>query len=165
MQGRHVALSPGCFGVGQHFGVREQKRGIPVAIRTSLNELVVFHDKALESNYSSGRIPMTTLFEAYLDGDIDIPDMDAFLEARDRVVTYSLTMEHVKQLFTRMLPGMTIHSQAQDKRIVREHYDRGNDFFEAFLGDRMVYTSGIFTLADESETLEQSQDNKIELVC
>src|SRR5208283_2706825 len=111
---------------------------------TSLNDIVVFHDKTLESHYTSGRIPMTTLFEAYLDGDVDIPDMDAFLDARDRIVTYSLTMEHIKQLVTKMIPEWTIHSQAQDKRIVREHYDRGDDFFEAFLGERMVYTSGIF---------------------
>ena len=49
---------------------------------TSLNDIVVFNDKTLESNFKSGRIPMTTLFEAYLDGDVDIPDMDAFLDAR-----------------------------------------------------------------------------------
>lgn len=130
---------------------------------TPQNDTVVFHDKSLESKYQSGRIPMTTLFEAYLDGDLDIPDIDAFLDARDRIVTYNLTMEHVKQLFTKMIPEWTIHSMAQDKRIVREHYDRGDDFFEAFLGDRMVYTAGFFN--DESETLEQSQDNKIDLVC
>jgi cyclopropane fatty-acyl-phospholipid synthase-like methyltransferase len=132
---------------------------------TTQNELVVFNDKALEARHAAGRIPMTTLFEAYLDGEVDIPDMDAFLDARDRIVTYSLTMEHVKQLVTRMIPEWTIHSMNQDKRIVREHYDRGNDFFEAFLGDRMVYTAGFFTKSDESETLEQAQDNKIDLVC
>lgn len=129
----------------------------------TLSDLVVFNDKALEAKYASGRIPMSTLFEAYLDGDVDIADIDAFLDARNRFVTYSLTTEHLKQLVTRMIPEWTIHSMAQDKRIVREHYDRGNDFFEWFLGDRMVYTSGIFQ--NEGETLEQSQDNKIDMVC
>ncbi len=128
-----------------------------------LTDLVVFNDKALQARYATGRIPMSTLFEAYLDGAVDIPDIDAFLDARDRIVTYALTMEHVKQLVTRMIPEWTIHSMNQDKRIVREHYDRGNDFFEAFLGDRMVYTSGIFQ--NEGETLEQAQDNKIDMVC
>jgi cyclopropane fatty-acyl-phospholipid synthase-like methyltransferase len=89
--------------------------------------------------------------------------MDALLDAREQVVNYELTMDHVKQLFTKMIPEVTIHSMSQDKRIVREHYDRGDDFFEAFLGDRMVYTAGIFR--DESETLEQAQDNKLDLVC
>ena len=130
---------------------------------TKLTDFVVFQDKKLADRHASGRIPMTTLLEAYLDGDVDIPDMDAFLGARDRLVSYELTGEHLKQLVTRIIPEWTIHSMSQDKRIVREHYDRGDDFFEAFLGDRMVYTAGIFR--DESETLEQAQDNKLDLVC
>jgi cyclopropane fatty-acyl-phospholipid synthase-like methyltransferase len=130
---------------------------------TNLNDHVAFRDPKLAARYATGKIPMTTLFEAYLDGDIDIPDMDAFLEARNDIVNYNLTMDHVKQFVTHMIPEVTIHSLAQDKRIVREHYDRGDDFFEAFLGERMVYTSGFFR--DEGETLEQAQDNKMDLVC
>jgi cyclopropane fatty-acyl-phospholipid synthase-like methyltransferase len=130
---------------------------------SNLTDFVVFHDHALEKRFASGKIPMTTLFEAYLDGALDIPDMDAFLEARDGLVKYNLTMEHVKQLFVHLIPEVTIHSRSQDKRIVREHYDRGDDFFEAFLGDRMVYTAAFFR--DESETLEQAQDNKMDMVC
>jgi cyclopropane fatty-acyl-phospholipid synthase-like methyltransferase len=131
---------------------------------TQLTDFVVFNDKKLAAKYRpAGKIPMSTLFEAYLDGDVDIPDMDAFLEARTEIVTYNLTADHVKQLVTQMIPEWTIHSLSQDKRIVREHYDRGNDFFEAFLGDRMVYTSAFFY--DEAESLEGAQDNKMDLVC
>jgi cyclopropane fatty-acyl-phospholipid synthase-like methyltransferase len=137
-----------------------QQEEAPVS---NLTDFVVFHDAALKARHTTGKIPMTTLFEAYLDGAVDIPDMDAFLEARDGLVTYNLTFEHIKQLFVHMIPEVTIHSKNQDKRIVREHYDRGDDFFEAFLGDRMVYTAGFFR--DESETLEQAQDNKMDLVC
>lgn len=99
-----------------------------------LTDYVIFNDKKLESRYAGSKIPMSTLFEAYLDGDVDIPDMDAFIEARNGLVTYTLTGDHFKFLFTRMIPEVAIHSMAQDKRIVREHYDRGDDFFEAFLG-------------------------------
>jgi cyclopropane fatty-acyl-phospholipid synthase-like methyltransferase len=130
---------------------------------TQLTDFVVFHDKKLAARYAGRNIPMSTLFEAYLDGDVDIPDMDAFIEARNHIVTYNLTMDHVKQLVTQMIPEWTIHSLSQDKRIVREHYDRGDDFFEAFLGDRMVYTAGFFH--DEAESLEEAQDNKMNLVC
>jgi cyclopropane fatty-acyl-phospholipid synthase-like methyltransferase len=106
---------------------------------------------------------MTTLFEAYLDGDIDIPDMDAFLDARRDLVNYTLTKHHLHFFLTRFIPEVAIHSKAQDERIVREHYDRGDDFFEAFLGDRMVYTSAFFR--DDHDSLEQAQDNKMDLVC
>jgi cyclopropane fatty-acyl-phospholipid synthase-like methyltransferase len=130
---------------------------------TKLTDLVVFHDRKLAARSAVGKIPMTTLFEAYLDGGVDIPDMDSFLEARSLLVTYTLTMEHVRQLVTRMIPEWTIHSLAQDTRLVRDHYDRGDDFFEAFLGERMVYTAGFFR--DEHDSLEQGQDNKMDLVC
>jgi sphingolipid C9-methyltransferase len=130
---------------------------------TKLTDLVVFHDKKLAARYANEKIPMSTLFEAYLDEAVDIPDMEAFIDARSDLVTFNLTADHVKFFVTRMIPEVTIHSVAQDKRIVREHYDRGDDFFEAFLGERMVYTAGFFR--DETESLEQGQDNKLDLVC
>ena len=49
------------------------------------------------------------------------------------------------------------------KKEIAAHYDRGNDFFRAFLGPRMKYTSGIFTHVDC--TLEEAQDNKMATIC
>jgi cyclopropane fatty-acyl-phospholipid synthase-like methyltransferase len=135
----------------------------PVTKTTKLTDLVSFQDRTLAARYSDRKIPMTTLFEAYLDGLVDIPDMDAFLDARREVVNYALTRHHLEFFVTRFIPEVAIHSKAQDERIVREHYDRGDDFFDAFLGERMVYTSAFFR--DESESLEQAQDNKLDLVC
>ena len=128
-----------------------------------LSDFVEFRDRCLETRARHERLPMSTLLEAYLDGAVNIPDLEGFLDARAELVKPSLTLSHVKQLVTRMVPEWTIHSRAQDQRIVRGHYDRGDDFFQAFLGERMVYTAGFFK--DESETLEQSQDNKLDRVC
>jgi cyclopropane fatty-acyl-phospholipid synthase-like methyltransferase len=128
-----------------------------------LSDFVEFRDRRLETRARHERLPMSTLLEAYLDGAVNIPDLEGFLDARAELVKPSLTLSHVKQLVTRMVPEWTIHSRAQDQRIVRGHYDRGDDFFQAFLGERMVYTAGFFK--DESETLEQSQDNKLDRVC
>ena len=131
---------------------------------TKLTDFVVFHDQKLAARYANEPIPMSTLFEAYFDGAVDLPaDLDAFLDARHRLVKYTLTPEHFRFFFTRMIPEVAIHSKAQDERIVREHYDRGDDFFGAFLGERMVYTSGFF--ATPGESLEQAQDNKLDMVC
>jgi cyclopropane fatty-acyl-phospholipid synthase-like methyltransferase len=130
---------------------------------TKLTDLIIFNDRQLASRYAAAKIPMGILLEAYLDGAIDIPNMDAFLDARRDLVNFNLTQKHFEFFVTRMIPEVAIHSKSQDKRIVREHYDRGDDFFEAFLGDRMVYTSAIFN--DEHESLEQAQDNKMNLVC
>jgi cyclopropane fatty-acyl-phospholipid synthase-like methyltransferase len=130
----------------------------------SLSDYVVFNDKKLARKYAHQRIPMATLYEAYFDGDIDIPgDIYALLRDRDLFVKYTLTPKHLKWAVTNFVPEVAIHSKKQDERIVREHYDRGNDFFGWFLGERMIYTSGFFT--NPGETLEQAQDNKLNLVC
>jgi cyclopropane fatty-acyl-phospholipid synthase-like methyltransferase len=127
------------------------------------SQLAVPKNPTLAARYATRAMPMATLIEAYLDGDVDIPDIDAFLDARRDVVAFTLTPNHVKFLVTRMIPEWLIHSPAQDKRIVRDHYDRGNDFFAAFLGETMVYTAGYFK--SPSDSLEQAQKNKMDRVC
>ncbi len=126
---------------------------------------LVFNDARLRDKYANKKIPMTTLYEAYFDGAVDIlGDMNTFLRTRNDVVSFRLTRSHFRAAITNFVPEVVIHTRAQDKRIVREHYDRGNDFFQWFLGERMVYTSGFFT-DPNTETLEQAQDNKLNLVC
>jgi cyclopropane fatty-acyl-phospholipid synthase-like methyltransferase len=129
----------------------------------NLSDLVVFVDRTLADRYAGRSMPFAALTEAYLDGAVDIPDVDALLDARRDVANFQLTPDHVRFLVTRMIPEWLIHSRSQDRRIVRDHYDRGNDFFEAFLGETMVYTSGYFR--DPAESLEQAQTNKMDLVC
>jgi len=132
----------------------------------ALTDYVEFNDDSLRRKYADRRIPMATLYEAYFDGDVDLPEDDEIydlLEDRDLFVKYWLTPEHFKWAVTNFLPEVLIHSKDQDKRIVREHYDRGNDFFEWFLGERMVYTSGYFENPDQD--LETAQDNKMNLIC
>ncbi|HEV8244167.1 MAG TPA: hypothetical protein VGP93_00225, partial [Polyangiaceae bacterium] len=103
----------------------------------SLSDYVVFNDPKLERRYSTRRIPMSVLYEAYFDGDLDInTDVAEFIAKRNLFVDYKLTKEHLKWAVTNFLPEVTIHSKLQDRRIVREHYDRGNDFFGWFLGER-----------------------------
>jgi cyclopropane fatty-acyl-phospholipid synthase-like methyltransferase len=129
-----------------------------------LTDHVTFNDRKLAARYAERRIPIATLYEAYFDGAVDIPgDIYSFLRERSHLVRYSLTWKHLQWAFTNFLPEVFIHSKSQDRRIVREHYDRGNDFFGWFLGPRMVYTSGFFV--HPAETLEQAQDNKLNLVC
>ena len=130
----------------------------------NVTDHVTFHDKKLEARCARGPIKMSHLYEAYFDGGVDIDgDIIAFLRKRDLFVKYKLTWEHLRWAVTNFVWEATIHSKKQDRRIVREHYDRGNDFFGWFLGERMVYTSGFFTHPGES--LEESQDNKLDLVC
>jgi sphingolipid C9-methyltransferase len=114
------------------------------------------------ANYAH-KVPMTKLIEDYIHERLDIDgDFRAFIRERQTVADYKLVGDHFKFMFTNFLPEVLIHSQEQDVRIGREHYDRGNDFFSWFLGPRMIYTSGFFT--SPNQNLEQGQDQKMRLV-
>ncbi|MCY1078049.1 class I SAM-dependent methyltransferase [Archangium lansingense] len=116
------------------------------------------------ARYAAGKVPMTTLIEDYIHERLDIEgDFRTFIRERHSVADYKFVADHFKFLLTNFLPEVLIHSQEQDLRIGREHYDRGNDFFGWFLGPRMIYTSGFFT--SPNQTLEQAQDQKMQLVC
>src|SRR5712664_2248797 len=95
-----------------------------------------FRDAALSRAFAGkGRIPMSTFVERYIDGSIEVAgDLHDFLRARSEWANYRFTWDQAKFLITRFLPSVLIHSKAADKKFVVGHYDRGNDFFEAFLG-------------------------------
>jgi cyclopropane fatty-acyl-phospholipid synthase-like methyltransferase len=56
-------------------------------------------------------------------------------------------------------------TRGTDEEQVRDHYDRGDDFYGWFLGPRMIYTSGVISDINKEESLEQLQDNKMGIVC
>jgi len=132
----------------------------------NVEEFVIFKDAALKRRYAKKTIPMEVLMEAYFDEKVDFKgEIVDVLKNRDLFTNYAMTWGHYKFLLTRFLPEVLIHSKAEDERMVRWHYDRGDDFFNWFLGPRMIYTSAYYKTVDGSEGLEKGQDQKMDLVC
>ncbi len=139
--------------------------GNPAASSARLPDLVTSRNPRMAARYSgSSKVPIGQFVEDYIAGEIDITcSMQDLLQQRTKFFDYRLIPHHFQFFFSKFIPSVTIHSKKQDERIIRDHYDRGNDFFAGFLGDRMVYTSAFFHTGDES--LEQAQDQKMDLVC
>ncbi|MDX2188821.1 MAG: cyclopropane-fatty-acyl-phospholipid synthase family protein [Bacteroidota bacterium] len=133
--------------------------------KTALDFIVPKTD-ATKARYKPGKKPSFAHFvEDYVNSKIDLTgNFEEFMSLRYTYFDFTLTPHHFKFFFSRMIPEVLIHSKAQDERIVREHYDRGNDFFGYFLGPRMVYTSGIW-MDPKTEKLETAQDRKMQMVC
>lgn len=116
--------------------------------------------------YGKNRIPMETFSEMYFDEKVDIKgDTLEILEYRHDWANFRFTLGLFKHFFTGFIPEMLLHTRSQDEEQVRDHYDRGDDFYSWFLGPRMIYTSGIISDINKEETLEQLQDNKLAIVC
>jgi len=131
---------------------------------SKINKYIKFNDEETKKKFENKFIPMRDLYELYADEKIDfIDDVLQTLERRNEFVSYKLQWWHLKFFVMKFLPEMLKHDKAQDEEQVVEHYDRGNDFYNAFLGPMMVYTSGI--RYNETETLEEIQENKIKDVC
>lgn len=126
---------------------------------SKLTDYVVFNDDKLAKKYGAEPIPMSVLYEGYFDGDIDIHgDIFELLRNSEQLLKHTITRQHLQWAVTNFVPDM-VHTKAQDEKMIRLAYDRGNDFFQWFLGSSMVYTSGLFE--SESQSLEAAQENHL----
>ena len=127
---------------------------------------VVLKNAADQATYRDRKIPMAEFIQLYLTEKAEFKGDDpvrTLFEQRHKIFRFNLTTRHFNFFLGKFMGQLIHHSQKVDTAEVRDVYDRGNDFYRGFLGERMVYTSGIYE--DESETLEQAQDRKLDLVC
>jgi cyclopropane-fatty-acyl-phospholipid synthase len=115
------------------------------------------------------------LAEAVLDGDIELEgDVTGVLEAAAAWSGPALRLPLVSALLAalparRALRGLRArlggrrHSPERDRQAVRHHYDVSDDFYGLFLDRSLVYSCAFF--ASGTETLEEAQRAKLELVC
>jgi len=68
----------------------------------------------------------------------------------------------LQRYFTQWLGGTLFHNTAQDADFLPEAYNKGDDWFEATLGEPMVYTGAIYTGPNDS--LWAAQLNKMDFI-
>ncbi|PGH18647.1 hypothetical protein AJ80_04394 [Polytolypa hystricis UAMH7299] len=126
-----------------------------------------FKDEGARKKYQGpSKIPMQTFAEMYFNGEVDFKgDALEVLEYRHDWASFRFTIGIFRFLLVNFFPEVLLHSRSQDEEQVRDHYDRGDDFYAWFLGPRMVYTSGVISDTSKEESLEQMQDNKLAIVC
>ena len=128
---------------------------------------LTFHDSSDAEKYKGQRkIPMETFHEMFFGGKVSFKgDALEAMEFRHDWASFRFTISLFKYFLFGMIPEVLVHSKSQDEEQVRDHYDRGDDFYGWFLGERMIYTSGIISDITKEETLEELQDNKLRVVC
>jgi cyclopropane fatty-acyl-phospholipid synthase-like methyltransferase len=110
------------------------------------------------------KIPMEVLYEAYMAEKLDFTgDVYDTLLKRNQLFRMMFTKGDVDFYFKTFLKQNFGHTMAEDEGEIAHVYNRGNDFYNWFLGETMIYTSGIFR--DRDETLEVGQRRKLDTVC
>ncbi|KAJ7768749.1 sphingolipid C9-methyltransferase [Mycena olivaceomarginata] len=135
-----------------------------------IEEYITIKDPELKKLYNGkNKIPMQIFHDAYFEGKIDF-NGEIFFLLRNGVIEevtvtdwakFTFTQELFRYVFMDFIPELIVHSKNQDEEQVRDHYDRGDDFYSWFLGPRMIYTSGVVLSPDTFESLETLQDNKL----
>ena len=120
-----------------------------------IEEYIDIHDDDLKKLYhGKNKIPMQIFHDAYFDSKIDFRGKISFIrpmvmpwvelwltrhlllgdvldvmEARHDWSHFHFTPELFKYVFLNLIPEVVVHSAAQDEEQVRDHYDRGDDFY------------------------------------
>ncbi|KAF8994007.1 sphingolipid C9-methyltransferase [Cyathus striatus] len=133
----------------------------------NIEEYITIHDPELKQLYKgTEKINMQVFHDAFFEGKVDFNgDVLDIMEQRHDWAKFNFTPKLFKYVFTVLIPDVVRHSRGQDEDQVRDHYDRGDDFYSWFLGPRMIYTSGVILNPDVEESLETLQDNKLAIVC
>jgi len=123
------------------------------------------NDTELASQFKGKKLPMETAIEAYFDLKADFLEEDNLIEVlknKNKIFRFGLTKSHVNFFFKEFLNQITGHSREQDHREVGDVYNRGNDFYNWFLGDTMIYTSGMWQKPED--TLRIAQFRKLDTI-
>lgn len=117
---------------------------------------------------------------AYVAGDIDVEgDIYAALALQYRLPQMRVTPRMMSKMVHELggwrevrpmppppeeirLRGLP-HTKARDRAAVGRHYNVSNKFYEMVLGPSLTYSCAVFS--DPSDSLEQAQANKYELIC
>ena len=128
------------------------------------SEHLEWRDAADTKEWQGKKIPMEVLYEAYMAEKLDFKgDVYETLLERNKLFRFCFTKGDISFYLKDFLGQNTNHSVEADEGDIAHVYNRGNDFYNWFLGEPMVYTSGIFRDADES--LAVAQRRKLETVC
>jgi len=96
--------------------------------------------------------------EGYMTGRLDVRGgLEPVVEAISRLSLLPSWRERVAARLS------AANDQTRARRNVQHHYDLGNDFYQSWLDDQLVYTCAYFEHPDVS--LEDAQRAKLDLVC
>lgn len=105
--------------------------------------------------------------ESYIENEWDSPDLTAVIKLVAANQRWLDKLEAqtglVKRVASKVGHWLNRNTVKQAKQNILAHYDLGNDLYQTFLDEQMLYSSACYE--DPSDSLEQAQINKMERLC
>ena len=107
------------------------------------------------------------LADSYINGEWDTDDLTGLirLAARNLAVLNQLESRFagISKTFERANHKLRSNDKSGSKSNILAHYDLGNDMYQRFLDDTMMYSSAVYKTGDM--TLAEAQQHKLAMIC
>ena len=105
--------------------------------------------------------------ESYMEGDWSSPDLTEVIRLFTANMSVLSSMDEgktwLRKIGLAIAHALNSNTLKGSKRNISAHYDLGNDFFELFLDQSMMYSSAVFPRKDAD--LEEAAAHKLDLLC
>jgi len=143
-----------------HKSLRKWVLILPILMFFSIVGLVMYEstEMARAEGYDMSLPSMRVALDAYI--ETGKGDMMEIIEGKKNPPIFGPT--EMGRYLKAQLGASIFHDTAQDASLLPEAYNKGDDWFEATLGEPMVYTGAIYT--GPNETMWSAQLNKLEFI-
>ena len=133
--------------------------------RHPLDITLMIHDSSVYRQLLFGG--SIALADSYINGEWDTDDLTGLirLAARNLAVLNQLESRFagINKTFERANHKLRSNDKSGAKSNILAHYDLGNDMYQRFLDDTMMYSSAVYKNVDT--TLAEAQQHKLALIC
>ena len=105
--------------------------------------------------------------ESYINAHWEVDDLEKLLEIiiknKNALGDFDQGISRLSNFITNIINYFNKNNRRKAKQNILAHYDLGNDFFESFLDETMLYSSAVYL--ENSNDLHQASLNKLKIIC
>ena len=149
-----------------HFGCKSSNMKNSSAIgRHPLDVTLMIHDSAVYRQLLFGG--SIALADSYINGEWDTDDLTGLIRLAARNLAVLNKLENrfagISKTLEKANHKLRSNDQSGSKSNILAHYDLGNDMYQRFLDETMMYSSAVYKNPDA--TLAEAQQHKLALIC
>ena len=137
----------------------EKTEHCPLSVTLTVNDQQFFSDIGFGGSVGAG--------ESYIHGKWFCSDLTGlvriFLLNREIMDDIDDHIGLIRKPLYKLLHWLNRNTHTGSKRNIGAHYDLGNDLFSLFLDKNLMYSCALYE--EDSYTLEQASDAKLDLIC
>lgn len=133
--------------------------------RHGVNVTLTIRDKSVYRQLLFGG--SIALADSYINGEWDTDDLTGLIRLAARNLSVLNQLESrfaaISKTFERANHQLRSNDKSGSRSNILAHYDLGNDMYQRFLDDTMMYSSAVYK--NKNATLAEAQQHKLALIC